>query len=1622
MKSQLSRFTFFLLICLILSTLNETVVANLNVGEPRTVRLFYFLPNDRPYRADVVEAMKTGIVEIQSFYAEQMEAHGHGRKTFQIETNAQGTPIVHRVDGDYSNSHYSNRGYTEGEIERAYDNSANVILIVMNVDGSTSSGHGTGGKESGWGILFGGWDWFAAAHELGHAFTLHHDFRDDAYIMSYGRRNRSSAKLSACAAEFLAVHPYFNPDVPLENESPPTVELISPTLYQQGAESVPIRLRVRDDNGLYQVLLFVNTKRALTVSGPEVKACRGLASETDTVVEFNYDGKTPSDRIFSGSPIYTSFSDPSRHQIYVVIVDTAGNRTSTFSPISFTLEEGNVQAEIVPLNDRTPQVRDAIVAAVPGINSANDVTAGHLAEITSLNLFHEGITTLKTGDFDGFTALTSLNIRSNQLSSLPSDIFDNLTALTSLNLWANRFTTLPSGIFDNLTALTSLDLWANRFTTLPSGIFDNLTGLTSLKLGGDFTTLPSGIFNNLTTLSRLDLSWNQSNPLPSGIFDNLSTLTSLNLWGNQLSSLPVGILDNLTGLRELHLRCRGLSSLPSGIFDNLTELVNLELLCQLTTLPVDIFDNLTALRYLNLFDNDLTTIPESVFDNLTALISLSFEQNHLTTLPSGIFDNLTALTSLNLRRNRLNSLPIGIFTGLTALEKVQLHHNPVNPLPLAVSLEKVGADQFKSVAPAGAPFSIVLPITVTNGSISGGATIITIPTGSFESGTLTVTRTPGTTAAVTVDIGTLPGSPPHHFGYVLVKSGDLPLQIISSLGNSIPAFDEGSSTTRTIAENTVANINIGTPITATDADNNALTYTLSGTDATSFVIDSTNGQLKTRVPLDYETKRSYTVTITVSDGTLTDSITVTINITDVAETPTETGVCQVGDVLAPGESCTYPGTDIEFSVLNSGRGRFLFFTSGSGLNIKNTEINGQSYTLVANKLASGSWEIEEIADSTAPTTTNTAPSFTEGTSTTRSVAENTAANVNMGNPIAATDATNDTLTYTLSGTDAASFSIESTTGQLKTKSALDYETKSTYIVTITVSDGTLTDTINVTVNITDVADTPVVSALTPVCDRTPQVRDAIVAAVPDVNDCNDVTETHLAAIITLDLAQKNIISLKVGDFDGLLALRYIYLNFNQLTSLPAGVFDGLSTLTHLWMASNQFTTLPAGVFDGLSALRYLYLNGNQFTSLPAGVFEGLSLEYLLLQGNAVDPLPFTVSLEKIGVNQFKATAPARAPFRIILRLSITNGSISGGTSTITIPAGSVESAALTVSRTPGTTAAVTVDIEYPLPELPTYHQGYTLVKSDDLPLEVISASTPQVTGVNIPDPNLRAKIETALGKASGDPISAAQMETLITLSAQDASIGNLTGLETATNLTTLHLGDNSISNISAIAGLTKLAELQLWDNQISNISALAGLTNLTRLYLWGNTISNISAVAGLTNLTHLYLHENSVSDISTIAGLTHLTVLRIGDNAITNISTVANLTHLVWLDAPNNSISDISAVTNLTNLTTLTLTGNKITDISAVTRLTKLIEVFLEENVISDLSPLLANTGLGENTEIYVQGNPLSYPSIYTHIPALQARNVYVDFDNRTPTAPVKISGDSQQGHSQHSARESICG
>ena len=308
--------------------------------------------------------------------------------------------------------------------------------------------------------------------------------------------------------------------------------------------------------------------------------------------------------------------------------------------------------------------------------------------------------------------------------------------------------------------------------------------------------------------------------------------------------------------------------------------------------------------------------------------------------------------------------------------------------------------------------------------------------------------------------------------------------------NNAPAFTEGSSTSRSVPENTTRGVNIGNPVVATDADSSTtLIYSLGGPSASSFDIEPLSGQLKTKRTLDYETRASYTVTGTVSDGSLTDSITVTIIVTDVPESPTnrEPVFTEGSSTTRSVAENTRAGVNIGLSVsaTDPDSGDTLTYTldgpDASAFDIDST--SGQLRTRTALDyetrasyagtvtVTDGSLSDEitvTISVTDVPETpTNRGPVFTEGSSTTRSVAENTSAGLNIGAPVAATDADNDSLTYSLSGLDAASFEIDRTSGQLKTLAALDYETRTSYTVTVSVSDGSLTDTITVTIAVTD---------------------------------------------------------------------------------------------------------------------------------------------------------------------------------------------------------------------------------------------------------------------------------------------------------------------------------------------------------------------------------------------------------------------------------------------------------------------------------------------------------------------------------------------------------------------------
>ena len=104
--------------------------------------------------------------------------------------------------------------------------------------------------------------------------------------------------------------------------------------------------------------------------------------------------------------------------------------------------------------------------------------------------------------------------------------------------------------------------------------------------------------------------------------------------------------------------------------------------------------------------------------------------------------------------------------------------------------------------------------------------------------------------------------------------------------NRAPVFDEGVSASRSVAENSAPGAAIGQPVTATDRDRDIITYSLSGTDASGFSIDSSTGQISVAqgTALDFETTASYSIRVDARDPSGgRDSIDVTISITNVDE-------------------------------------------------------------------------------------------------------------------------------------------------------------------------------------------------------------------------------------------------------------------------------------------------------------------------------------------------------------------------------------------------------------------------------------------------------------------------------------------------------------------------------------------------------------------------------------------------------------------------------------------------------------------------------------------------------------------------------------------------------------------
>ena len=711
--------------------------------------------------------------------------------------------------------------------------------------------------------------------------------------------------------------------------------------------------------------------------------------------------------------------------------------------------------------------------------------------------------------------------------------------VTELDLADNNLRgTLPAKLA-TLTELASLDLSGNQLSgAIPSELGD-ISELTSLDLSGNQLSgaIPSEL-GRLTRVSSLDLSGNRLNgPIPAELGD-LGFLRDLYLDDNQLTGEIPAELGHLTNLDVLHLNDNQLSG----------------------TIPPELGD-ISFLMQLSLRNNRLSgAIPASLgnflryarFANNAFTGCVPNGLRHLLTQPEFAPDVPAHDFALDANRDGDTADP-GDIAGLT-LPFCGLRELTLGGLTLEPAFAS-GAEAYT----ASAAHAVTSTTVTANLNESMDDLSITKGADTYADGD-PVPLDVGT-HLITIEVTTSDGSTtPHTYSVAVTRAPNAP-----------PVFDDGRAATRGVDEDTFADQNIGDPLRATDADSaDTLTYSLDTASDAFFDIDATTGQLRTEAALDHETRKSYPVTVSVSDGkdangdadpSADTTITVTILVSDVNEDPsfalandTRTIAENTPAGVTLGAPFTATDGDGDILTYSLGAGSAEYFeidaaygqlrtravldyetTSSYSLTVTATDPSADSNSItvtvtvenveepgavmlssvqprvgdtlfadltdpdVVSGAVTWAWErstsrtsgwtaVVGAASASYPTVDpdanyylrvtasyddgagdgksasavsanpvralasgNANPSFLSGTNT-RTVDENERAGANVGAPVVATDADNDRLSYFLSGTDAAAFEINSSSGQLRTRAVLDYEVQQTYRVTVTATD------------------------------------------------------------------------------------------------------------------------------------------------------------------------------------------------------------------------------------------------------------------------------------------------------------------------------------------------------------------------------------------------------------------------------------------------------------------------------------------------------------------------------------------------------------------------------------------
>ena len=385
--------------------------------------------------------------------------------------------------------------------------------------------------------------------------------------------------------------------------------------------------------------------------------------------------------------------------------------------------------------NRTAQVRDALVAAIPEALACGQVTWNHLAGVTRLNLSNSGLSTLQAHDFAGLNSLRVLWLHNNPLYTNPltglrpgifDDALDTLEDLrvdphlrVTVSFWSRKQKTAEGYRVRVGVSLTIVGHERN-FSRLPVAVrvpytvggtvpTDDIMGLPAPSERNLVFPANAGIREINFTVSEESGNQGKTVEFRLGQLSQLGLLRSDGTGPNAaylkaaslvqmhtekavhtvtvVDAVPADVCDRTPQVRDaLVERIKGFSddrvSACSDItMAHLSSVPSLWLAgADISALQANDFDGMTSLKTLLLGSNSLSELPEGIFSELSNLEWLTLGANNLSQLPEEVFGSLTDLTFLDLSHNNLSSLSEGIFGRLNNLRDLDLTSNSLTSL------------------------------------------------------------------------------------------------------------------------------------------------------------------------------------------------------------------------------------------------------------------------------------------------------------------------------------------------------------------------------------------------------------------------------------------------------------------------------------------------------------------------------------------------------------------------------------------------------------------------------------------------------------------------------------------------------------------------------------------------------------------------------------------------------------------------------------------------------------------------------------------------------------------------------------------------------------------------------